>query len=274
MRTISVGITLPTKLSEPKQALSDFSILVYGSAKIGKTTLAAMFPEALFLMCEPGGKALRIYQQPIQSWREILDVLGELRKSKQFRTVVVDTVDLAYRMCEEDICKKLGISHASEKSYGGAWGMIRSEFQTTMARLQNLNRGVIFISHAHEVEVRRRSGSVSHRTAPTLGGIGYDVLDAMADFIVYYDRTDSGERALWVRSEGNITAGIRTGVEEAEKHFLWTDGTEIESIPMGKSPQEGYNNFIAAFENKLEKGGKVVSATTKPVQKKLTIRRV
>ena len=49
-------IKLPTKKSKIESDLSKYSILLYGKIKIGKTSLAAQFPDALFLMTEPGGK--------------------------------------------------------------------------------------------------------------------------------------------------------------------------------------------------------------------------
>ena len=257
MRTKTGVSVLPTALSEPMTSLSDYSILLYGLEKIGKTTLASMFPDALFFMTEPGGKSLRIYQIPILAWRELQDALVEVSRTKRFRTLVLDTADLAYRLCEQHICKKLGITHASDETWGKAWGLIRNEFQITMAKMQSLGRGCIFISHAHEQEVRRRSGVSTHRTVPTMANIAQNTLEPMADFWVYYGLKESGARELQIRPDSDVSGGIRTGIEEEDQRFRYTDGTPIETIPMGTSPKESYENFVAAFENRLprKKGG-------------------
>jgi len=248
---------LPTELSSPMTALSDYSILLYGQEKVGKTTLAAMFPEALFLMTEPGGKSLRIFQVPILSWRELQDVLVEVSRTKRFRTLVLDTADLAYRMCEQHVCKKLGITHASDETWGKAWGLIRNEFQLTMAKMASLGRGCVFISHAHEQEVRKRSGISTHRTVPTMANIAQSTLEPMADFWVFYGTDKHGARMLHIRPDADISGGIRTGIEEEDQKFRYTDGTPIAVVPMGTSPKEAYDNFVAAFENRLprKKGG-------------------
>jgi len=256
MRTKTGVSVLPTALSEPMTSLSDYSILLYGLEKIGKTTLASMFPDALFFMTEPGGKSLRIYQIPILAWRELQDALVEVSRTKRFRTLVLDTADLAYRLCEQHICKKLGITHASDETWGKAWGLIRNEFQITMAKMQSLGRGCIFISHAHEQEVRRRSGVSTHRTVPTMANIAQNTLEPAVDFWLFYGLDEHGARILQIRADSDISAGIRTGVGE-DQRFRYTDGTPIEAIPMGTSPKEAYENFVAAFENRLprKKGG-------------------
>ncbi|HOK47887.1 MAG TPA: AAA family ATPase, partial [Bryobacteraceae bacterium] len=65
-------MALPTKKTPPRANLGDYSILIYGPTKIGKTTLASQFPEALFLATEPGLNALEAYQIPITSWDGLL----------------------------------------------------------------------------------------------------------------------------------------------------------------------------------------------------------
>ncbi len=43
---------LPTQRSQIAESLEDYSMLIYGQKKIGKTTLLAEFLEAFFLMFE------------------------------------------------------------------------------------------------------------------------------------------------------------------------------------------------------------------------------
>ncbi|OGV48639.1 MAG: hypothetical protein A2017_02880 [Lentisphaerae bacterium GWF2_44_16] len=49
---------LPKEKTMPKTALSDYTTLIYGMSKAGKTSLCAEIPDALFLSCEPGTNAL------------------------------------------------------------------------------------------------------------------------------------------------------------------------------------------------------------------------
>ena len=59
------GLTLPTEKSKPSSRLGDYTWLIYGAKKIGKTSLVAQFPETLILSFEPGTKALEVFQTRI-----------------------------------------------------------------------------------------------------------------------------------------------------------------------------------------------------------------
>lgn len=233
---------LPEAVSEPVSDLAAYSILLYGREKIGKTTFCAQFPDALFLMCEPGGKALSIYQVPIRTWAEFVGYLQELRRSTRFKTIVVDTVDLAFKYCEAWGCAKLGISHPSEEDWGKAYGLIRDEFARTMATLLKLGRGVILVSHAQEKEIKRRNGGTSTRIVPTMSNPARNVIEPMVDIWMYYDYDESRGRMARVVGDDMISAGHRT-----EHHF---QGCE-DGIPMGRSAAEAYAQFVSAFRNEL-----------------------
>ena len=238
-------IELPTKPSEPRRSLADYSMLLYGREKVGKTTLAAQFPDALFFMCEPGGRSLRIMQVGIHNWHQFLDALKQVNASERFRTVVLDTVDLAFRFCEAYVCKRLGIEHPSDEEWGKGWGMVRDEFALAMAELINVEgRGTIFVSHAMETELRRRTGQTSHRTAPTMANQARAVLEPMVDIWAYYAYSPEGARTLRIRGDDQVAAGCRV-----EGHFLDPKGDGIAEIPMGRSAAEAYYNYVTAFNN-------------------------
>ena len=74
-------IKLPTKRTEIEKDLSKYTIFLYGREKIGKTTLAAQFPDALFLMFEPGAKSLEIFRIDINTWAEFLEAIKLHRKN-------------------------------------------------------------------------------------------------------------------------------------------------------------------------------------------------
>lgn len=231
-------VKLPEKKSKPVDSLLAYSMLLYGREKIGKTTLASMYEDALFLMCEPGGKSLEIYQIPINNWSEILEVLKLLKENPgKFKTIVIDTVDLAFHYCQDYVCKSLAISHPSEEDYGKGWAAVKDEFSRVMTEIQKIGRGVLFISHAEEKEIRRRSGEVSDRIQPTLSKQGRRVLEPMVDIWAYYCYTPDGKRELIIRGDADIAAGCRI-----TNHFVG-----ISRIPMGTSEKEAYKNLLQAF---------------------------
>ncbi len=61
---------------------------------------------ALFLATEPGLNALEVFEAPITCWDDLLQACAEIAEGKHdFKTIVIDTVDNAYRMCADYVCK-------------------------------------------------------------------------------------------------------------------------------------------------------------------------
>jgi len=230
-------VKLPTKRTEIEKDLSKYTIFLYGREKIGKTSLAAQFPDALFLMLEPGGKSLEIYRIDINSWSEFLEAIKLLKASTQFKTIVIDTIDLAFKYCSDYMCKKLAIQHPSDEDWGKAWGMIRDEFALSMSSIGKLGRGIVFVSHADEKEIKRLKGEAL-QISPTLPKQGRKVIEPMVDIWGYYGY-DKDVRFLQIRGNEEINAGCRL-----TNNFIGFD-----KIPMGSSAAKAYRNFIDAFNN-------------------------
>lgn len=257
------GLTLPTERSVPSNKLSDFLILLFGEKKIGKTDLTAQFPDTFHLMTEPGGKAQSIYQRPINNWREFQGYVKLLEKDKRFRNVTVDTADLLYQYAFDYVAQKEGFDHPSEEAYGKGWKAIRDEFSKWVLRLIATGKGVTFISHATEREIKMRGGEKYDRLQPTMSGQARDILEGLVDLWFYYGY-DGGNRVLTIQGSDYIGAGHRL-----KQNFRYTDGTPISEIPMGHDAEEAYRNLIAAFQNKLD-NPHVEAAAPK---KKLTLKK-
>jgi hypothetical protein len=245
------SLSLPTEVSSPASHIGEYSILLYGEKKIGKTSLASKFDKAIFLMFEPGGKALQVYQRPVHSWEEFKKYNSLLQKDTHFRTVVLDTVDIAYQLNVSYVCKKLVIDHLSEEAWGKGWQAARDEFNEEITKLLHSGKGVIFISHAAEKEIKTRVGDTYHKISPTMAGQARDILEGLVDIWMYYGY-DRQSRVMYIEGDDHIGAGHRL-----ETRFKYVDGVPIKEISAGKNPTEAYANFIKAFNNQLQKGGTV-----------------
>lgn len=245
-RKVAPSVTafaLVTELSTPCDNLEDYSILLFGEKKIGKTTLAAMFPKAYFLGTEPGTKALAVYKTDIHDWRTFRTAVKALRKDRIYKTAVVDTIDLAFKMCEKYVCSELGVEHVSEADWGKGWSGLREEFESVMRDLiAAQGKGIIMISHSTEKEIKRRDGSKYDRIQPTMANIAREIVEPMVDIWAYY-AYDGDQRTLTIRGDDHITAGHRL-----ETRFQY-EGRQVVTIDMGASKQEAYRNFLAAFNN-------------------------
>jgi len=210
---------LPTEKTRPKSDLSTVTILAYGPSKFGKSEMFSQAENALFLATEPGLNHLETFQVPITSWEQLLAACAELAEGKHsFRTVVVDTVDNAHRLCAEHICRQQKIAHESDLAYSKGYALVANEFQRVLTKLTFLGLGVVFISHSQEREVDGRTGKYT-KLVPSLPEKPRRFLTGLCDLILFADfepvAGPNGERSfrrvLRTKPSQHYEAGDRTG---------------------------------------------------------------
>jgi hypothetical protein len=210
---------LPTAKQKPSLGLAALKVLLYGPPKIGKSTLASKIdPDStLFIATEPGLGALEVFSVTVQTWEDFRKVGAELAKGKHnFTTVVIDTVDNLYAMCEDHITTTQKVDYVGDLEYGKGWKMVGQEFQLRVAKLASLVPGVWFISHAKEVEIKTRLGTKSVMQ-PTLSGKPRDFITGFVDFILFAtsEGNEEGERrVLRTAAVENIMAGGRVALPD------------------------------------------------------------
>ena len=174
---------------------------------------------ALFLATEPGLNALDVYQAPIQSWDQLLTACSEIAEGKHpFKTIIIDTIDNAYRMCAEHVCAKFKIEHESDLGYGKGWALINNEFHRVLTKLAFLPYGLFLVSHSVEREIETRTGKYT-RIVPTLPDKARKIVLGMVDLILYCDleavTDDEGKtsyrRVMRTKPSPHYEAGDRTG---------------------------------------------------------------
>lgn len=236
--------TLSTTVIQPSDSLQDYSTLLFGEKKIGKTKLASLFPDAYFIKAEAGQRGIVHRGDTVDSWKKYRKMLRLLRKDKS-RTVIVDTVDMLYGHCDEFVCSDLGVDDIAEAKWGRGWRAVRDEFTDGMQELMDLNKGVLLISHATEKEIESRKGGKIDRVQPTMANTARDICEAMVDIWAYF-HYNGDDRILTIRGDEHISAGHRL-----DTRFRW-DGKEVRDIYMGTSAEEGLANFKACFNNKYK----------------------
>lgn len=237
---------LPTERSVPESELGAYTWLIFGEKKIGKTSLTALFGKAVHLFTEPGGKALRLYPVVVDTWRKMKKAVKALKNDTSFDTVVIDIVDPLYPMVEDYTCEKLVITDLADEEWGKGWRENRKEFERVFRDLLNLNKGVIFLSHAQEQEVETREGIKYDRMMPTMHKKMRDLVEGSVDIWAYYTY-DKQRRVLQILGDDHISAGHRL-----EGRFLTPDGRPIRRIDMGSSAKQAYRNVTEAFNNRYE----------------------
>lgn len=211
---------LPTEKAPKKTDLADLTVLIYGAPKIGKSTFASGAEDALFLATEAGLNHLETYQVPIMSWEDLLDACAEIAKGEHsFRTIIIDTIDNAFKMCEEYVCAQHKIRHPADLEYGKGFALVVSEFTRVLTKLSMLPYGLYLISHAEQIEVKTRTGNYK-KWVPTLGGKARKAVLGLVDIILYADIDEDKDtegnplemRVIRSKPATSYEAGDRTGM--------------------------------------------------------------
>ena len=135
--------------------LSGYITFIYGPAKCGKTTFGSKMPGALLLAFERGYNALPgVVAQDITTWGEMKQVVRELKKpevKERFKSLIVDTADIAADCCQKYMCNQLGIENIGDGGWTvNGWAKYKKEFEDTFRTLTQLGYAVVFISHDKE----------------------------------------------------------------------------------------------------------------------------
>lgn len=205
----------PTKISRD---LKGKYIFAYGAAKIGKTSLIASFPKSLIFSFEPGTNALNnIYKVNITSWKDFKLSVKQLQNDKvkeKFDFIGIDTVDIAYELCEQYICNINGVSSIGDIPYGKGWTTLKKEFSKIFRDIAMAGYGLIFISHATEKTVKDNQGEYQ-KIVPACPSVGESIVNKLVDFIIYIgieyenDEDSIGTRYMYFKGNKYIKAGSR-----------------------------------------------------------------
>ena len=110
--------------------------VIYGAEGIGKTTLAAQFPNPLFIDTEGSTKQLDVARLPApSSWEMLMQELDFVRDKRPCGNLVIDTVDWAEQLCIADLCAKHGKSGIEDFGYGKGWEFEKESFGKFLNKL-------------------------------------------------------------------------------------------------------------------------------------------
>jgi len=229
--------------------LSGYITYVYGVPKVGKTTFGSQFPGALILAFERGYNALPgVIAQDITTWGEFKQVLRELKKpevQKVYKSIIVDTVDVAASLCEKYICSQLGIENIGDGGWStNGWSKYKKEFEDSFRIITQLGYAVCFISHSADKTFKRKDGTEYNQMIPTAQRSVNEIVKGMADIYACADIVN-GERKLILRSlDGSVDTGCRFKYIEPEIPFTYDALVEALNKAIDKEAAETNNKFV------------------------------
>ena len=233
--------------------LSGYITFLYGPAKSGKTTFGSKMPGALILAFERGYNALPgVMAQDITSWGEMKQVLRELKKpevKERFKSIVVDTADIAADMCQKYICNQLGIENIGDGGWTtNGWAKYKKEFEETFRSLAQMGYAVLFISHDKEKTIKPQNSAEYQQIGSSMQSSALSIIENMSDIIGYAHTkvTDSGPRiVLTLRSlDNSVRCGCRFKHIAPEIEFSYNALTKALNDAIDKEAVENNGQFV------------------------------
>ncbi len=245
--------------------LRGYSVFFYGEPKSGKTTIASKFPGSLILAFEKGYSTIPgIMAKPINTWTEFKKTLRELKDEavkERFQTIVIDTADIAYTLCEKYICQQ----HTNEKEeyneisdfpFGKGYKLVEKEFDECLRAIIQLDYGLVIISHSIDKTFKDEQGREFNQIVPTLDSRGRKVCERACDIIGYarsIEKEDgSKETRLFLRQTSRFVAGSRFKYIPDSIPFTYNALVDAIQEAIDKEAAETNNMFVTQEAVNLE----------------------
>lgn len=135
------------KIEKPKK------VILYGPEGIGKSSLAAQFPNPIFIDTEGSTTELTVdrLKKP-SSWTELNQQVDWVKsQAGRYKTLVIDTVDWAERLTIEFVTSRANKQSITNFGYGEGFIQLEEEFGKFLNRLSDLVEvgiNVVLTAHA------------------------------------------------------------------------------------------------------------------------------
>jgi hypothetical protein len=238
-------------------------VCLYSLPKVGKTSLACQFPKNLLCGFEHGWNAISgAMAVDIKKWTDFKLILRQLEKpeaQEKYNTITIDTVGIAWDLCEQYVCAQHGVQTIADIPWGGGYTAAKREFETCLRKITQLGYGLVVIAHVEKRIEKRADDSEVEILGPAIPKRAYDIVNQLVDIIGYIDITwdedGNAERWLYTRKTPTVMAGSRFKYLAPKIKF-------------------GYQELVDAIIEAIEKsekldGAKVVEKSEQQIEEQL-----
>ena len=163
-----------------------------------------------------------------------------------YDTVTLDTVGIAWEMCEQFVCAQNGVQQISDIPWGGGYTACKREFESCLRKITQLGYGLVIIAHVDKRTEKRADDTEVEILGPAIPKRAYEIVNQLVDIIGYIDITwdDEGnsQRWLYTRKTPTVMAGSRFKYLAPKIKF-------------------GYDELVDAIGDAIDKAQKLDGAT-------------
>lgn len=164
-------------------------LLVHGTAGVGKSTLASQAPSPIFLTGDHGADGLDVTRLEVQSWADLLAIVGELSEGDHaHRTLVVDTVNWMEPLCWAHVCAANKWKTIEEPGYGKGYIPVVDAWRAFIAGVERCWRrgmGVILLAHSDKKLFKNPEGEDFERYVVTMHDKSAALLSQWCDAVLF-----------------------------------------------------------------------------------------
>ena len=222
--------------------------------------MACQFPKNLLLAFEKGYNAIAgVRPVDITKWSDLKLVLRQLEKPEArelYDTVTIDTIGIAWEMCEQFTCAQNGVQKISDIPWGGGYSACKKEFESCLRKITQLGYGLVIIAHVDKRTEKRADDSEVEILGPAIPKRAYEIVNQLVDIIGYIDITwdDEGnaERWLYTRKTPTVMAGSRFKYLAPKIKFGYQELVNAISDAIDKSERLDGAVVVETTEHKIE----------------------
>jgi hypothetical protein len=249
METEEANALLPAQPTKAPTDARRLKYLVIAPPKWGKTSFLCSVPDSLLLATEEGHAFHETHKIIIDAWDKaradrglgvdddgnhhlsMVEAVEAIIASDRFQFIVIDTADMAAKLCLDWHYKQMGVKHASDAGdYGKGWDLCLTQpFRQQIGQLMKSGRGIGFITHTNVIE-KKVGNTTTSRAETTLPSQVQKFLHTQADVILHgsFGRKVPGsldrDRIISMDGTNEILAGSRVrGVTLPRKFIVSPD---------------------------------------------------
>lgn len=265
-----------------KMSLSDITkggsglptrFLLYGTDGVGKSTLAASFPGAIFVMSKGETGVLTLVDNGLippvahfpecATWDDMNSAVKELCEgSHEFKTLVIDTANGGEQLAADRVRERDYNGSAKEFVHYSAGSkniaaMDWRNFLVELDRLREVKRmTIVLLAHATLSNQRNPDGPDYDKYFPAMSREVRELTDRWADFIGFMDfeAIFADETKARGKAKGGATRLMYTGgcMSNISKNRLGL----TDPIFLGSTADEAWQAFSTAIKDAKSKGAK------------------
>jgi hypothetical protein len=231
----------------------------YGVEGIGKSSLAASAPNAIFIPTEDGLSEIDCHRFPLaNSFSEVMEALNALyQEQHDFQTVAIDSLDWLERLIFDEVCREYGVRSIEKADGGYARGYVHAlgYWRKILASLDALRneKGMasILIAHSKIEKFEDPESAAYDRYSPRLHKHANALISEWVDAVLFATRKFRTQKEdAGFNRERTIAAPL--GADGGERILRTVGGPACVAKNRFKLPAElplSWNALMAAMAN-------------------------